>query len=79
MWLSLCLYIIISITIILIGHYLLNYLKDTFTVSKHRNIYHSQIEKYKSIIEELENPTVENAINEEEDDLIKFAKECLQE
>jgi len=83
MWLSLCLYIIISITIIIIGHYLLHYLKDTFTVSKHRNIYHSQIEKYKNIIEEIENPQIKSETSndeftEEQNDLMNFANECLQ-
>jgi hypothetical protein len=58
-------------------------LKDTFTVSKHKNIYHSQIEKYKNIIEEIENPQTKNETNndaftEEQNDLMNFANECLQ-
>jgi len=85
MWLSLCLYIIISITIIIIAHYLLNFLRDSLTVTKHRDIYHSQIEKYKNIIGEMENIKIVNeteyttSIDVDEDELLTFANQCLQE
>ena len=87
MWLSLCLYIIISITIIVIAHYLLNFLKENLTVTKHRDVFHSQIEKYKNIIEEMENTKIENGneseyvrpVDNEENELLSFANQCLQE
>ena len=84
MWLSLCSHIIISIIIIIIIHYLFNYLKDTFTIQKHKDVFHTQIEKYKSIIEEMEYQKTEKNVDEyteqsNENELMQFANQCLQE
>jgi cell division protein FtsL len=83
-------FITISISIILIlsGHYLWNYLKNTYTEKKTKDLINSQVEKYKKIVTELQE-TIEKGqqnssqkevfINEQEknemnNDLAAFAK-----
>jgi hypothetical protein len=47
-------HIIISIIIILFVHYIWNYLKDTFTTKKTKDLVNSQVQKYKKIMEEIQ-------------------------
>ena len=54
MWISILINIAISITIIIIGHYLWNYLKDTYSDKVTKDILGSQTQKYKAIINELQ-------------------------
>lgn len=54
MFSSILLNILFSLAIIIGVHYLFNYLKNTFTVRKTKDVVGSQIEKYKMIIEDLE-------------------------
>jgi len=49
-------YIIISICVIVVLHYLVQYLKDTFTIKKIKYTS-SEIEKYKQIIYEIQEKT----------------------
>jgi hypothetical protein len=55
MILSVILSIFVSLLIIILGHKIWNYLEESYSVKKTDNIVHSQIEKYKNIIEELHN------------------------
>jgi len=49
--------IIISIIIILLVHYIWNYLKDTFSTKKTKDLVNSQVQKYKKIMEEIQTPS----------------------
>lgn len=78
----------VSIILILSGHYLWNYLKNTYTEKKTRDLVNSQVEKYKKIVAELQeiidkgqqkgsqNEVFidEHEKNEMNDDLAAFAK-----
>lgn len=57
MFSSLLMNICISFFIILSIHYLWNYVRDTFTEKKTKDLVGSQVEKYKMIIEDLEKNT----------------------
>jgi len=80
--------ITISIILILSGHYSWNYLKNTYTEKKTKDLVSIQVEKYKKIVAELQD-TIEKGqqnssqkevfINEQEknemnNDLAAFAK-----
>jgi hypothetical protein len=52
---SLCFNIIISIIIILGVHYFWNYLKETYTTKKTRDLVNIQIDKYKKILNDIQN------------------------
>jgi len=54
MWKSIVFNIIVSIILIFIFHSLWNYLKNTYSTKKTKNIVESQVQKYKSIIEEMQ-------------------------
>jgi len=56
--------ILFSLLIILAGHFLWNYLRDTYTTKKTKNLIHGQIEKYQKIIEEIQHQ-VPSTTNEE--------------
>ena len=47
--------VIISIIIIILIHYLFNYLKDTYTTKKTKDLVKTQTEKYKTILDEMMN------------------------
>jgi uncharacterized membrane protein len=47
--------IILSIIIIILIHYLFNYLKDTYTTKKTKDLVKSQTDKYKTILDEIIN------------------------
>jgi hypothetical protein len=57
MWTSILINIAISITIIIIGHYLWNYLIETYSDKVTKDILGSQTQKYKAIIDELQRKT----------------------
>lgn len=58
--------IIISVVIIYSFQYFWNYLKDTFTTKKTKNIINGQIEKYKRIIDEIQQQNSEKSSQETE-------------
>jgi predicted negative regulator of RcsB-dependent stress response len=80
--------IIISIVIIIIFHFLWNYIQNTYLTkyTKTKDLVHSQTQKYKKMIEELQNQN-QKIMNTEpnepipsfsmEEDLEKFMKENL--
>jgi flagellar biosynthesis component FlhA len=68
---------LVSLIIILLAHSLWNYLRDTFTEKKTKDLVGSHIQKYKTIIEELQKKTAQSEITEEDkevldDDLDKY-------
>ena len=61
--------VIISIIIIILIHYLFNYLKDTYTTKKTKDLVKTQTEKYKTILDEMinkKNDSDENLFNNSE-------------
>jgi hypothetical protein len=86
MWSSLFVNIIISILIIFIAHSLWNYIKNTYSTKKTKDLIGSQIQKYKTMLEEIQNQKEkgynELELNEEisiENDLAKWMEECIRE
>ena len=83
MWSSLFLNIIISVFIVMILHSLWDFIKNNYfkKYSKTKDLVNIQLQKYKNIIEELQNQkqtnkTEENPVNMEmEKDLEKFMEE----
>ena len=72
--------VLISLLIILAGHFLWNYLRDNYTTKKTKNLIHGQIEKYQKIIEQIQKQPQQNEVflNEQQaqeltDDLAAFA------
>ena len=49
-----CLNIIISIIIIFIGHQLWNYIKNTYSTKKTKDLVNTQITKYKKMMKEIQ-------------------------
>ena len=62
MWISILLKIIISFIIIFIGHQLFIYLKENYSVKKTKDLVGSQILKYKTILQNIQNN--EQSVNE---------------
>lgn len=78
--------IFVSLTIILIVQYLWNFLKDTYSTKKTRDLVGSQTRKYQIIIDELlkSKPQEKVDLTEEEkqlvtDDLSEFMESQLSE
>lgn len=64
--------IFISLIIIILSHYGLNYFKNTFITDKHDDILSIQAQKYKEIIDDMTSNTISV-----EDELLQFAlDEC---
>jgi hypothetical protein len=86
MWSSLFVNIIISILIIFIAHSLWNYIKNTYSTKKTKDLIGSQIQKYKAMLEEIQNQKEKGynqiELNEDisiENDLAKWMEECIRE
>ena len=83
MWSSLFLNIIISVFIVMILHSLWDFIKNNYfkKYSKTKDLVNIQLQKYKNIIEELQNQKQTNKIEENpvnmemEKDLEKFMEE----
>ena len=65
--------IIISIIIIVLIHYLFNYLKDTYTTKKTKDLVKTQTDKYKIILDEMMNKK-----NELDENMFIFNSENMQ-
>jgi len=87
MWTSILINIAISISIIIIGHYLWNYLIETYSDKVTKDILGSQTQKYKAIIDELQRKTELESYKIEEfdgdediaNDLEQFLQDTLTE
>lgn len=62
MWISILLKIIISFIIIFIAHHLFIYLKDNYSVKKTKDLVGSQIIKYKTILQNIQEREISNAL-----------------
>lgn len=76
--------IILSLVMIVILHYLWNYIKDTYSVKKTKDLVGSQTQKYKTMLDEYieNNHTTNTFIPPEEfqsmdDDLTRFLQEQI--
>jgi hypothetical protein len=54
MWISILFKIIISFIIIIVGHHLWIYVKDNYSVKKTKDLVGSQIQKYKTILNDIQ-------------------------
>jgi hypothetical protein len=54
MWISILSKIIISLIIIIVGHHLWIYIKDNYSVKKTKDLVGSQIQKYKTILNDIQ-------------------------
>jgi len=54
MWISILLKIIISFIIIIVGHHLWIYVKEHYSVKKTKDLVGSQIQKYKTILNDIQ-------------------------
>lgn len=63
--------IVCSIVVIYIGHQLYDYIKNTFSKKVVKDMYYTQVEKYKDIVSEIQ--TVDNM----ENDLAQFLEESI--
>ena len=63
--------IVCSIVVIYIGHQLYDYIKNSFSKKVVKDMYYTQVEKYKDIVSEIQ--TVDNM----ENDLAQFLEESI--
>jgi hypothetical protein len=54
MWISILVKIVISFIIIIVGHHLWIYIKDNYSVKKTKDLVGSQIQKYKTILNDIQ-------------------------
>jgi hypothetical protein len=59
MWISILSKIVISFIIILVGHHLWIYIKDNYSVKKTKDLVGSQIQKYKTILNDIQEAEAE--------------------
>jgi hypothetical protein len=62
---------ICSIIVIFIGHQIYDYIKNTFSKRVVKDMYYTQVEKYKDIVSELQNS------DNMENDLAQFLEESI--
>ena len=90
MWTSILINLTVSISIIILGHYLWNYLIETYSDKVTKDILGFQTQKYKSIIDELQHRTfmsdpIEDldtndlSMNDLQNDLEQFLQDTLIE
>lgn len=85
MWISILLKIIVSFIIIILGHRIWIYLKDTYSVKKTKDLVGSQIQKYKTILNDIQEAEKikeeekarkkENLITEQSSQLVTYNSE----
>ena len=56
---------ICSIIVIMIGHHIYDYIKNSFSKKVVKNMYYTQVEKYKEIVKEAEDDNYLNHFLEE--------------
>ena len=54
MWISIIIKIFVSLIIIITGHQLWNWLKDNYSTKKTKDLVGSQIQKYKTILQDIQ-------------------------
>ena len=68
---SIIIQIIFSIFIIFIIHYFYNYIKDTYSTKKTKDIVGFQVQKYQEIIQEIQNSIQPQFISTEDQERMK--------
>jgi hypothetical protein len=66
MWDSIIINVLLSLAIIILAHQLWDHLKNTYSVKKQKNMAEFQTNKYKAIIDELQ----ENRVTQENETLV---------
>lgn len=73
-------FIFFIIAIIIFGHNIFDYLKDTYTTPVKKNMYVSHLEKYQQLLQDIkQNKQLEEEKIENENELITFMQESIQE
>ena len=67
----------LCIFVIVVGHYLYNSIKSNYSKKVIKDVYHTQVEKYKDLIEEIQNN--EQSQETMEDELTKFLEQSMNE
>ena len=67
----------LCIFVIVVGHYLYNSIKSNYSKKVIKDVYHTQVEKYKDLIHEIQSnePSQETM----EDELTKFLEQSINE
>jgi len=67
----------LCIFVIVVGHYLYNSIKSNYSKKVIKDVYHTQVEKYKDLINEIQSnePSQETM----EDELTKFLEQSMNE
>ncbi len=67
----------LCIFVIVVGHYLYNSIKSNYSKKVIKDVYHTQVEKYKDLINEIQSnePSQETM----EDELTKFLEQSINE
>lgn len=68
---------ILCILFVVIGHHIFSYMKSTFSKKVIKDVYHTQVEKYKELVEEIQNNEKSN--ESMEDELNRFLEESINE
>jgi benzoyl-CoA reductase/2-hydroxyglutaryl-CoA dehydratase subunit BcrC/BadD/HgdB len=67
----------LCIICVVIGHHIFTYIKNTFSRKVIKDVYHTQVEKYKELIEEIKyNETSNESM---EDELNRFLEDSINE
>lgn len=67
----------LCIFVIVVGHYLYNSIKSNYSKKVIKDVYHTQVEKYKDLIHEIQNN--EQSQETMEDELTKFLEQSMNE
>lgn len=83
MFQNILLNILLFIIIIIIAHYFWDFLKDSFTKKKTKDLVNTQIEKYKKIIDEIQSSPIADSKKEkkkekEKNELLDFMNEVTE-
>ena len=65
MWINIGIQILASLFIIFILHYLYNYIKDTYSIKKTKDLVGFQVQKYQEIIQEMQQTNQSYLSNQE--------------
>lgn len=67
----------LCIFVIVVGHYLYNSIKSNYSKKVIKDVYHTQVEKYKDLIDEIQNN--EQSQETMEDELTNFLEQSMNE
>lgn len=79
MWISILVKIVISFIIIIVGHHLWIYIKDNYSVKKTKDLVGSQIQKYKTILNNIQEAEAMKETETETEKAKKTEKDISQQ